>query len=507
MRNARRNLLASYLGNGWAALVGVAVLPMYLRYLGIEAIGLVGFLGTLQAWLLMLDLGLAPTLNREMARFSAGEQTAKSIGEVLRTLELVALMVAVSVFIAMAALSAWIASEWLQLGALPVEAVSTALIIMGAGIAAQWLSALYRAALFGLQHHVWVSTLAASLATTRAVSTLAVLAFVSPTVTAFVVAQAGISFVETWLLARRVRGSVPRGADPPRFSWTTLKALWRFAAGLALTGLFGTLLTQFDKIILARVLPLEQYGYFTLAMTIAGAFALIIVPIFNIAYPRFSNLVAKKDAGALAEDYHKFSVLLSVVVISSVLVVATFSREIIYLWTNDNTLSENISPVLTVWLIGTGLNGLMHIPYAAQLAHGWSRLAMGANAIAAAIMIPAILYWVPKYGPIAAAWIWVGVNFLFLLAVIPVMHLRILRHQEKRWYINAVVNPAFSGLTAVLLIQVAGTGFYPENRLIQIFYLLLVMLLLAAVMLTSTQIGREFLRTTFHGNWFSRELP
>jgi hypothetical protein len=233
MRNARRNLLASYLGNGWAALVGVAVLPMYLRYLGIEAIGLVGFLGTLQAWLLMLDLGLAPTLNREMARFSAGEQTAKSIGEVLRTLELVALMVAVSVFIAMAALSAWIASEWLQLGALPVEAVATALIIMGAGIAAQWLSALYRAALFGLQHHVWVSTLAASLATTRAVSTLAVLAFVSPTVTAFVVAQAGISFVETWLLARRVRGSVPRGADPPRFSWTTLKALWRFAAGLA----------------------------------------------------------------------------------------------------------------------------------------------------------------------------------------------------------------------------------------------------------------------------------
>jgi hypothetical protein len=196
-----------------------------------------------------------------------------------------------------------------------------------------------------------------------------------------------------------------------------------------------------------------------------------------------------------------------VVVISSVLVVATFSREIIYLWTNDNTLSENISPVLTVWLIGTGLNGLMHIPYAAQLAHGWSRLAMGANAIAAAIMIPAILYWVPKYGSIAAAWIWVGINLILLLAVVPVMHLRILRHQEKRWYINAVVNPAFSGLTAVLLIQVAGAGFYPENRLIQVFYLLLVMLFLAAVMLTSTQIGREFLRTAFHGNWFSRESP
>ena len=58
--------------------------------------------------------------------------------------------------------------------------------------------------------------------------------------------------------------------------WIAAFALWidRLqipAEEQALTGLFGTLLTQVDKIILARVLPLEQYGYFTLAMTIAGA--------------------------------------------------------------------------------------------------------------------------------------------------------------------------------------------------------------------------------------------
>jgi O-antigen/teichoic acid export membrane protein len=68
----RRNVAANYLGQGWTALMGLAFIPVYIRYLGIEAWGLVGFMAIMQAWLALLDMGLAPTLGREMARFYAG---------------------------------------------------------------------------------------------------------------------------------------------------------------------------------------------------------------------------------------------------------------------------------------------------------------------------------------------------------------------------------------------------------------------------------------------------
>ncbi len=66
-----RNLLAGLANSVWTALVGLAVIPLYLKFLGIEAYGLIGFFATTQALLQILDLGLAPTITREVARCSA----------------------------------------------------------------------------------------------------------------------------------------------------------------------------------------------------------------------------------------------------------------------------------------------------------------------------------------------------------------------------------------------------------------------------------------------------
>jgi O-antigen/teichoic acid export membrane protein len=68
----KKNLIANYLGQAWRALVGLAFIPLYIRYLGIEAYGLIGIFAILQAWLALLDLGLRPALGREMARFTGG---------------------------------------------------------------------------------------------------------------------------------------------------------------------------------------------------------------------------------------------------------------------------------------------------------------------------------------------------------------------------------------------------------------------------------------------------
>ena len=66
--SVRRNAIANFVGQGWTALIGLAFIPIYIRLLGIEAYGLVGVFAVLQSWLAILDLGLTPTLSREMAK-------------------------------------------------------------------------------------------------------------------------------------------------------------------------------------------------------------------------------------------------------------------------------------------------------------------------------------------------------------------------------------------------------------------------------------------------------
>lgn len=63
----KRNLIANYLGQGWVAIMSLAFIPIYIKYLGIEFYGLIGLFALLQAWLILLDMGMTPTLSREMA--------------------------------------------------------------------------------------------------------------------------------------------------------------------------------------------------------------------------------------------------------------------------------------------------------------------------------------------------------------------------------------------------------------------------------------------------------
>ena len=83
-----RNLLAGLANSIWSALIGFAVVPFYLKYLGIEAYGLIGFFMTLQVMFQLLDMGLASAANRELARFKATNDPA-SAGELLHSLAVI----------------------------------------------------------------------------------------------------------------------------------------------------------------------------------------------------------------------------------------------------------------------------------------------------------------------------------------------------------------------------------------------------------------------------------
>ena len=87
MTVVKRNIIANFAGQGWAALMALAFVPLYIKFLGIEAYGLIGFFAMLQGAFQILDLGLSQTMNREMARYSALPDKAGEARDLVRTLE------------------------------------------------------------------------------------------------------------------------------------------------------------------------------------------------------------------------------------------------------------------------------------------------------------------------------------------------------------------------------------------------------------------------------------
>ena len=163
----KRNIIANYFGQGWAAVMGLAFVPLYIEYLGMEAYGLIGLFSVLQAWLAMLDMGMTPTLNREMARFTAGSHSPQSIHNLLRSLETIAVFIAAAIFLAVWSASAYFAADWLKAEKLPVATVSQALAIMGLVVALRFLESIYRGSLCGLQQQVWYNGVNATISTMR----------------------------------------------------------------------------------------------------------------------------------------------------------------------------------------------------------------------------------------------------------------------------------------------------------------------------------------------------
>lgn len=429
--------------------MSLAFVPVYIRFIGMEAYGLIGLFAVLQAWMILLDMGMKPALQREMARFSGGGVSVQEIRDLLRTVEVLAFALAACAAIGVWALSGWLAGNWLKTQDLDLRDVANAVALMGVVAALRFVEAIYVGSVIGLQRQVLENSVSSALATLRAAGAVAVLAWISPTINAFFAWQGIVSVLTVAIYGPVVYRLLPRPPRRPRFSREALLGIWRFAAGMIVISLMSLLLTQVDKMVLSRLLPLKVFGYYALAGSVAAVLYTLNMPITTAFYPRFVELVTQHEQDALRSVYHAAAQLVTVIVGTAAVMLILFADRLLLVWAGNPELVTNVAPLLTVIAMGALLNVLMWIPYYLQLAHGWTRLMVIVNTVAVALLVPAILVLVPRYGPLAAAWVWVSLNAGYVLFVIGLMHRRLLPTEMGRWYREDV------GLPLALAILVA----------------------------------------------------
>ena len=450
MSIVKRNIIANFAGQGWAALMGLVFVPLYIKFLGIEAYGLIGFFAMMQGAFQILDLGLRQTMNREMARYSVLSDKADEARNLVRTLETVYWAIGIMISAAVLIAAPFIAGHWIKAGSIPVNTVHHAVMIMGVLVAFQWPLSFYEGGLMGLQKQMLANGIRIGISTLGSLGAIFILWKVSPTITAFFTWQIIVNALYVALLAVFLWRSLPSTDRSPSFTPKLLRTIWRFAAGMSGISISAIILTQLDKVILSKMLSLEMFGYYTLAGVASSVVPFLLVsPVFNALFPRFTSLVATNDDTALKILYHQGSQLMAVLVLPVAMVLAFFSFDILLLWTRSTKTAEMASPIVSVLVIGMALNALMTLPYALQLSHGWTSIGLRINTFLIITLVPAIYFMATHYGAVGAASVWVALNSIYMVFGVPLTHHRLLQGEMKRWFIEDVVPPALAAVLTV----------------------------------------------------------
>ena len=242
----RRNVFANLVSNVWGVVSVFLFIPLYIKFLGIEAYGLVGFYATLIGFLSLADMGFTATLKREMARLSVLPNAAIEKRDMLFTYEIIYGGISLFLSLLIWFSAPFIAEHWLHSSVIPQKEVAIAIRLMGISVALQLSSGLYIGGLMGLQQQVWANSLNVGVGALRGIGAVLALWLFSPTIFTFFAWQLIANIV--YLLISRL--SLWRTISPVTlnskayFKWAIIKSTGRFAISMASMSLIGVLLNR-----------------------------------------------------------------------------------------------------------------------------------------------------------------------------------------------------------------------------------------------------------------------
>ena len=400
------SLLLLYAGRAGTAIVGLLVLPWLHEVLGTAAFGAVAIILSVQALVVMLDLGLAVTAGREASSMLAGStwQLRPLVHHVDRVI--------ISAYGCLGLLAVLV-SPLIGLGPLPM-------VMLVLGLAAITHQNVSLTIMIGRRSYWFASISQFSGILLRHSVALGCLYIFSPTVDVFIYAQTGVAVTHA-LVGRAavmaLAGVKGDGDERPHD---------RISPALAVVGIAGACALQLDKPITGLFAgPAATAPYY-----LAGVLAL--VPISFLAGP-VAQFFQPAVMLALAEDRRR-DVMLGLRQLTTVLCLATVgpgavllvgADPITRLWLGADPLQPLVATYLQVLIIGGVIGSVGLIPSMLLIARRDYRflainsvilttLLLGSVAAgAAANTILGVCYFYTAYHVLATVTLWIRASLLY----------------------------------------------------------------------------------------------
>jgi O-antigen/teichoic acid export membrane protein len=145
-------------------------------------------------------------------------------------------------------------------------------------------------------------------------------------------------------------------------------------------------------------------------------------------------LYAAEDDEHLRETYRASCRLNAIITVPTVIILVYFSKEALLIWTGNPDIAEHAHLILSLLVIGYGLNQLAYLPFALQVAAGLVQLSVYTNTAAVLIIVPALVIASRFYEGVGAASVWIALNCVYVFIFVNVLHGHILKGEARQWY-------------------------------------------------------------------------
>lgn len=443
------NITINLISKFWIAGINIIFFPLYIKILGVDSYGLVGFYTTLLTSMTILDFGLSTTLNRELARSRELNEPSQSTRNMVFTIEIVYLIIGFCIGILVYLFAEIIATKWINSDHLSPKTIRDAIRLMGIVLALQWPISLYSGGLFGLERQALCGVINMIFSALRMGGVILVLSYTKNEISVFFIWQAAINFLHLLTLRILLWKSLPYHRSKRQFSLDSLNTVKKFAIGITIISIVSFGISYADKLVVSKMLTLEIFAYYAFSSSVAGGIGQFGGAITSAMFPKFSALASANKTDELTSLYHKSCKLMASLVLPIAITVIFFTADILEAWTHNPLLVSNTTNLTRVLIAGTALNCLMHLPYHLMLSKGITKFTIYQNILATIVAVPLLFFLTKEFGAIGASFVWFFVNLSYVMISIPLVHNLILPGETFKWYIHDTIIPL---LTSVVIL-------------------------------------------------------
>lgn len=440
------------LNSSITAICGILTIPIIISCFGLEGFGLVSFYYLILATLQIFDFGLSATLLRETAlNFNQDKSYVKSL---LRTFICIYLVFGLIFSSILILLTHEVAENWLNISMTDIEEVYRSIFFMGAALFIRWPVSLYQAVLIGSGNQVLYSKLNMAMVIFSQIGAVIYVDSIQGSVSSFFLWMFVASVVHHFMLLffsnKQLRSHISS-----KINFHLIGTVWKYSLQMSGISIVGLLLTQLDKVILSKLLPLSSFAHYSLAVTITSALFIIFIPFYNIIYPKFTHCVLQNNQKKLIEFYETGSYILCALLFPLLFFLSLNSSLIVLTWTQNRQITDDVLPILIPMLIGTTIQGIMYMPYALQQALGKVKIPLIVCCFMLLLMILIMPYLATNYGAIGGAVSWLIVNVFYFFASLTFTHKYLIDTKFSNFVATQLGRPliiTFSGFLAFWLI-------------------------------------------------------
>ncbi|EKR1422898.1 oligosaccharide flippase family protein, partial [Salmonella enterica subsp. diarizonae serovar 50:z:z52] len=343
------------------------ILPYYLHILGATQWGIVAICITIQALMLLADMGMAQIMPRDIAKHSFDKNKLYAIYNGFYKVYLyLAFFISTTIVI----LSYYIVYHWLNVA---IKYDTLVCIIL---LAIQFLFQFPNNANIGF----WNGTLQQHKSNIRQCFFFTlrhIIAFTLvynwPSAISYQIGFCLVAICESLINSYNIYSELKSYNCKKEYLFS-IKKIFSESGALSAAVLIGLLVTQLDRIILSRTLDLTIYGYYILGATLAQYFLQLQYPLLRVFFPRLAINLNKKTIFALLKCMCLFCVLPCIIMI----IIAPYFLKY---WLNNYQAAMVALWPLRLILGAIAINSLYNIIYQVLLIKEETKLILFINII------------------------------------------------------------------------------------------------------------------------------